>query len=183
MSQTINNGDSLIKTTMINSGGWKDEPYRSPTIRDIRRKIGRRPSDARHFNGLIIVILREYQARRVRGAVSTRVTVAGKRGVPDEKVSLKDKRVGPCINRNQTFRVGYFSSWNRFPVRTLLCHRSRSLRPVQTINLQDKEGTLFLERLRGMSPPLVGEDWVTWAGELPAGSRLIAAIMKATGNI
>jgi hypothetical protein len=45
---TKNQGDSLIRTTTINSGGWEDEPYRSPTIHDIRRKIGRIPSDARH---------------------------------------------------------------------------------------------------------------------------------------
>jgi transposase-like protein len=31
-------GYSLISTTTINSGGWKDEPHRSPIIHDIRRE-------------------------------------------------------------------------------------------------------------------------------------------------
>jgi hypothetical protein len=41
-------GDSLITTTTINSGGWKDEPHRSPTIHDIRREIRGIPSDTRY---------------------------------------------------------------------------------------------------------------------------------------
>ena len=40
-------GDSLITTTTINSGGWKDEPDRTPTIHDIRREIRRIPSGSR----------------------------------------------------------------------------------------------------------------------------------------
>jgi hypothetical protein len=41
-------GDSLITTTTINSGGWKDEPHRTPTIHDFRREIRRIPSGTRH---------------------------------------------------------------------------------------------------------------------------------------
>jgi hypothetical protein len=40
-------GDSLITTTKINSGGWMNEPDRTPTIHDIRRKIGRISSSTR----------------------------------------------------------------------------------------------------------------------------------------
>jgi hypothetical protein len=41
-------GNSLITTTMINSGGWKDEPNRAPTIHDIRRESRRIPSGTKY---------------------------------------------------------------------------------------------------------------------------------------
>jgi hypothetical protein len=40
-------GDSLITTTKIYSGGWKDEPYRTPTIHNIRRESSRISESAR----------------------------------------------------------------------------------------------------------------------------------------
>jgi hypothetical protein len=46
------NGDSLIATTTINSGGWMDEPHRTPTIHDIRRECRRVSSGTRYSSAI-----------------------------------------------------------------------------------------------------------------------------------